>query len=103
MTTERCRGWPALLAVQDAEGGDAMVRRRQLRDFVVAVRMTSRPVPPHFRPGDEGWFCFDSFGEYAERLTREPSPVNINALIGHGPPRVETAGQKYPQPAATDR
>src|SRR6202790_50703 len=37
------------------------------------VRMTSRPVPPLDLLGDESWFCFDSFGEYAERLTQEPS------------------------------
>src|ERR1700676_4460535 len=38
------------------------------------IRMTSRPVPPLDLLGDESWFCFDSFGEYAERLARDPSP-----------------------------
>jgi N-acyl-D-amino-acid deacylase len=66
------------------------------------VRMTSRPVPPLDLLGDESWFSFDSFGEYAERLTREPSPVNTYALIGHMSLRVEAMGGDT-QRAATDR
>jgi N-acyl-D-amino-acid deacylase len=53
------------------------------------VRMKSRPVPPLDLLGDESWFSFDSFGEYAERLARDPSPVNTYALIGHMSLRVE--------------
>src|SRR5208283_356687 len=53
------------------------------------VRMTSRPVPPLDLLGDESWFRFGSFGEYAERLAREPSPVNTYALIGHMSLRIE--------------
>jgi N-acyl-D-amino-acid deacylase len=66
------------------------------------VRMTSRPIPPLDLLGDESWFSFDSFGEYAERLTREPSPVNTYALIGHMSLRVEAMGGDT-QRAATDR
>ena len=47
------------------------------------VRMKSRPVPPLDLLGDESWFTFDSFAEYAERLASDPSPVNTYALIGH--------------------
>ena len=53
------------------------------------VRMKSRPVPPLDLLGDESWWTFDSFGEYADRLTRDPSPVNTVALIGHMSLRVE--------------
>ena len=53
------------------------------------VRMATRPVPPLDLLGDESWFRFGSFGEYAERLKREPPPVNTYALIGHMSLRVE--------------
>jgi N-acyl-D-amino-acid deacylase len=53
------------------------------------VRMKSRPVPPLDLLGDESWFTFGSFGEYAERLARDPSPVNTYALIGHMSLRIE--------------
>ena len=66
------------------------------------VRMTSRPVPPLDLLGDETWFTFDSFGAYAERLARDPSPVNTYALIGHMSLRVEAMGGDT-QRAATDR
>ena len=66
------------------------------------VRMKSRPVPPLDLLGDESWFTFDSFGEYAERLARDPSPVNTYALIGHMSLRVEAMSGDT-QRAATDR
>lgn len=66
------------------------------------VRMKSRPVPPLDLLGDETWFTFDSFGAYAERLARDPSPVNTYALIGHMSLRVE-AMDGDTQRAATDR
>jgi N-acyl-D-amino-acid deacylase len=66
------------------------------------VRMTSRPAPPLDLLGDESWWIFDSFGEYAERLAREPPPVNICALIGHMPLRVEALGGDTQRPA-TDK
>jgi N-acyl-D-amino-acid deacylase len=66
------------------------------------VRMKSRPVPPLDLLGDETWFTFDSFGEYAERLSRDPSPVNTYALIGHMSLRIEAMNGDT-QRAATDR
>ncbi len=53
------------------------------------VRMNKRPIPPLDLLGDESWWTFGSFGEYADRLTRDPSPVNTFALIGHMSLRVE--------------
>jgi len=66
------------------------------------VRMRSRPVPPLDLLGDESWWSFGSFGEYADRLAREPSPVNTVALIGHMSLRVE-AMHGDTQRAATDK
>jgi N-acyl-D-amino-acid deacylase len=65
------------------------------------VRMKSRPAPPLDLLGDETWFSFDSFGEYAERLARDPSPVNTYALIGHMSLRIEAMNGDT-QRAATD-
>ena len=45
--------------------------------------MRARPIPPLDLLGDESWFVFDSFAAYAERLARDPAPVNTVALIGH--------------------
>ncbi len=53
------------------------------------VRMRTRPPPPLDLLGDESWWVFDSFGEYADRLRRDPAPVNTVALIGHMSLRVE--------------
>ena len=53
------------------------------------VRMKNRPIPPLDLLGGEEWWTFDSFGEYAERLATDPSPVNTVALIGHMSLRVE--------------
>ena len=66
------------------------------------VRMKSRPVPPLDLLGDESWWTFDSFGEYADRLARDPSPVNTYALIGHMSLRVEAMNGDT-QRAATDK
>ncbi len=66
------------------------------------VRMTKRPVPPLDLLGDESWWTFGSFGEYADRLARDPSPVNTYALIGHMSLRVE-AMDGDTQRAATDK
>ncbi len=66
------------------------------------VPMKNRPIPPLDLLGDESWWVFSSFGEYAERLAKDPSPVNTVALIGHMSLRVEAmAGDT--QRAATDR
>jgi N-acyl-D-amino-acid deacylase len=66
------------------------------------VRMKARPVPPLDLLGDETWWTFDSFGEYADRLARHRSPVNTVALIGHMSLRIEAMGGDT-QRAATDR
>ena len=66
------------------------------------VRMKSRPVPPLDLLGDETWFSFDSFAEYADRLARDPSPVNTYALIGHMSLRVEAMNGDT-QRAASDK
>ncbi len=65
------------------------------------VPMKTRPIPPLDLLGDESWWVFGSFAEYAERLARDPSPVNTFALIGHMSLRVE-AMQGDTQRAATD-
>lgn len=56
------------------------------------VRMKTRPTPPLDLLGTEEWWTFDSFGDYAERLARDPAPVNTVALIGHMSLRVEAMG-----------
>ena len=66
------------------------------------VRMKSRPAPPLDLLGDEEWYVYDSFAAYAERLAREPAPVNTYALIGHMSLRVEAMNGDT-QRAATDR
>ncbi len=66
------------------------------------VRMAARPVPPLDLLGDESWFTFGSFGEYAAQLKREPSPVNTYALIGHMSLRIEAMNGDTSR-AATDR
>jgi N-acyl-D-amino-acid deacylase len=65
------------------------------------VKMKQRPVPPLDLLGDESWWTFGSFGEYADRLARDPAPVNTLALIGHMSLRVE-AMQGDTQRAASD-
>ena len=66
------------------------------------VRMNSRPQPPLDLLGDESWWNFDSFAEYAERLATDPSPVNTYALIGHMSLRVEAMNGDTLR-AATDK
>jgi N-acyl-D-amino-acid deacylase len=66
------------------------------------VPMKARPIPPLDLLGDESWFVYDSFAAYAERLARDPSPVNTVALIGHMSLRVEAMAGDTKR-AATDR
>jgi len=66
------------------------------------VPMQSRPIPPLDLLGDESWWVFSSFGEYAERLEKDPSPVNTVALIGHMSLRVEAMNGDTTR-AASDR
>ena len=66
------------------------------------TRFSRRPIPPLDLLGDESWWRFGSFAEYAGQLAHEPSPVNTVALIGHMSLRVEAMGGET-QRAATDR
>jgi N-acyl-D-amino-acid deacylase len=63
------------------------------------TRLASRPIPPLDLLGDESWWTFGSFAEYAERLARDPAPVNTVALIGHISLRVEAMGGDVMRPA----
>jgi N-acyl-D-amino-acid deacylase len=62
-------------------------------------RMERRPPPPLDLLGDESWWRFGSFAEYAERLTKDPAPVNTYALIGHMSLRVDAMGGDVMRPA----
>jgi N-acyl-D-amino-acid deacylase len=63
------------------------------------ARMTKRPPPPLDLLGDESWWTFDSFGEYARELHQRGSEVNTYALIGHQTLRVEAMGDDVYRPA----
>ena len=65
------------------------------------VRMRTRPIPPLDLLGDESWWTFGSFAEYAERLARQPSTVNTVALIGHMSLRVEAMRETPNAPPPT--
>ena len=64
------------------------------------VRMTKRPPPPLDLLGDESFWDFGSFGDYARRLAEDPSPVNTYALIGHMSLRVEAMRGDTARPAS---
>ncbi len=66
------------------------------------VRMAKRPPPPLDLLGDETFWTFGSFAEYADRLKRDPSPVNTYALIGHMSLRVGAMNGETSR-AATDK
>jgi N-acyl-D-amino-acid deacylase len=63
------------------------------------ARMRRRPPPPLDLLGDESWYRFGSFGEYAEQLARDPPPLNAVALIGHMSLRVEAMNGDTDRPA----
>ena len=59
-----------------------------------------RPLPPPLDLlGTAAWDTFASFGDYADRLAREPAPVNTYALIGHMVLRVEAMDGDTQRPA----
>jgi N-acyl-D-amino-acid deacylase len=64
------------------------------------VRMRSRPPPPLDLVGDESFWTFDSFADYANQLKRQPSPVNTYALIGHMSLRVSAMNGDTGRPAS---
>ena len=66
------------------------------------LRLTTRPPPPLDLMGDETWWTFDSFGDYAEALRTKRSEVNTYAFVGHQTLRVEAMGGDVYRPA-TDR
>jgi len=62
-------------------------------------RMASRPIPPLELLGDEQWWTFESFGDYAHALKARGSEVNTYALIGHMTLRVEAMRNDVHRPA----
>ena len=62
-------------------------------------RMAARPPPPLDLLGDESWWTFDSFGDYAHELRERGSEVNTYALIGHQTLRVEAMQGDVYRPA----
>ncbi|MCX8133286.1 MAG: D-aminoacylase [Roseococcus sp.] len=60
------------------------------------ARLANRPPPPLDLLGDEAWWTFGSFGDYAEALAKNPPAVNTFALCGHMSLRMEAmAGDVY--------
>jgi N-acyl-D-amino-acid deacylase len=63
------------------------------------ARLKQRPIPPLDLLGDESWWEFDSFGDYAHALKTKGSEVNTYALVGHQTLRVEAMGGDVYRPA----
>ncbi len=53
------------------------------------ARFAKPPPPPLELIGAEGWWRFDSFGDYAHELRKQGSELNTYALVGHQTLRVE--------------
>ena len=66
------------------------------------LRLKTRPIPPLDLLGDETWWTFDSFGDYAHALRTQGCEVNTYAFIGHQTLRVEAMQGDVYRPA-TDR
>jgi N-acyl-D-amino-acid deacylase len=63
------------------------------------ARYKRMPPPPLDLIGAEGWWRFDSFGDYANELRRKGSEVNTYALVGHQTMRVEAMDGDVMRPA----
>lgn len=63
------------------------------------ARFREAPPPPLDLIGAEGWWRFDSFGDYANELRKQGSEVNTYALIGHQTLRVEAMDGDVYRPA----
>jgi N-acyl-D-amino-acid deacylase len=66
------------------------------------TRLRDRPPPPLDLLGEESWWRFGAFGEYAEALAATPPAVNTLALCGHMSLRMEAMAGDVFRPA-TDR
>ncbi|MBE9606568.1 D-aminoacylase [Acetobacteraceae bacterium H6797] len=47
------------------------------------ARFGTRPIAPLDLLGDETWWTFDSFGDYAHQLNKQGAEVNTYAMVGH--------------------
>ncbi|HEY8613816.1 MAG TPA: amidohydrolase family protein, partial [Roseomonas sp.] len=63
------------------------------------LRLKSRPIPPLDLLGDESWWSFDSFGDYAQALKTRGAEVNTYAFVGHQTLRVEAMNGDVYRPA----
>lgn len=63
------------------------------------LRLSKRPIPPLDLLGDETWWNFDSFGDYAHALKTRGAEVNTYALVGHQTLRVEAMEGDVYRPA----
>ena len=66
------------------------------------ARFRKAPPPPLDLIGADGWWRFDSFGDYANELRRQGSELNTYGLVGHQTMRVEAMEGDVYRPA-TDR
>jgi len=63
------------------------------------ARFKADPPPPLDLIGADGWWRFDSFGDYAHALNKQGSEVNTYALVGHQTLRVEAMEGDVYRPA----
>jgi N-acyl-D-amino-acid deacylase len=63
------------------------------------LRLSTRPPQPLDLMGDESWWTFDSFADYADALKTKGSELNTYAFIGHQTLRVEAMGGDVYRPA----
>jgi N-acyl-D-amino-acid deacylase len=63
------------------------------------LRLKNRPIPPLDLLGDESWWNFDSFGDYAHTLKSKGAEVNTYAFVGHQTLRVEAMDGDVYRPA----